>query len=517
MMVRDTVVSTCDTLDPVFQRDPSTFWRHLTLRHDPVAPFYVVVNEACIQVTEKCFRGIDLLHLKRTFGTIECYEQRNNFIVIRFKMGLVMKPLRDIWVTPNDEMYWANRLWGYVDRSRIVEKFGYPYITSYIVDLNPFFQHNAFPKNILAFNALKNAVLATDPRYVRYFMDTVSAYVPEPTALHQVVLAPEDDGISKYFVLRVPRVVVAYASFKGCTQEDGIVQKASVRAFDCCRFYSLRFKIVTAGKWIKFHHVRGDPDDTDFVGTVVGDADLQIEPFSLHVRIVSKSPREHDVHFTKPPFRVLDHFVTDTKWLTVCLEQEHRSSTGDKLCTFHGQKGVIRVMDEMCTLDETVQPDLVVNPYSLFRMTAGQILEGLHEGGGRDARTVRNSDGDIVPGARAYYASTFYFPIAYWSSEHLYAPENCKLDKVLGQAVKGRSRGGGMRLGNMELFNALRGNGLASCFERKFFEDGDRVPDDKIPTLAIPKSVNLVQEDARFYKANFEYEAVPSVERIEKK
>ncbi|GFR19090.1 RNA_pol_Rpb2_6 domain-containing protein [Trichonephila clavata] len=143
-------------------------------------------------------------------------------------------------------------------------------------------------------------------------------------------------------------------------------------------------------------------------------------------------------------------------------------------------------------------------------MTPGQILECVKRGQGRDAQTVRNTNCQIVPDAKAFYAKTFYFPIAYWSSEHFYAPSECTMDKILHQAVKGRSRGGGMRLGNMELFNGLRGNGLAACFEEKCFEHGDRIPSETNPTISLPKSVELVKEDAGFFKCHLEYKAHPS-------
>ncbi|GFQ75018.1 hypothetical protein TNCT_518861, partial [Trichonephila clavata] len=38
----------------------------------------------------------------------------------------------------------------------------------------------------------------------------------------------------------------------------------------------------------------------------------------------------------------------------------------------------------------------------------------------------------------------------------------------------------------MELFNSLRGNGLAACFEEKFFEHGDQIPSETNPTISLP-------------------------------
>ncbi|GFR02978.1 RNA_pol_Rpb2_6 domain-containing protein [Trichonephila clavata] len=68
MMVRNTVVSTCDALDPVFhdaQRD--ALWTWLQLEPDShIHPHYfVVINEACVPVTVACFQRIQLEALKQ--------------------------------------------------------------------------------------------------------------------------------------------------------------------------------------------------------------------------------------------------------------------------------------------------------------------------------------------------------------------------------------------------------------------------------------------------------------------
>lgn len=513
MMVRNTAISTCDTLDPVFHQE-SLFWEHVSLEPCPGSKCFVVVNEACIPVTPESFGRLDLLKLKRLLGHVECIES-GPFKHIRYKAGLFFKQLpdTDVWVTPRDETFWSKRLLGLDQKRDLVQRFGYDYITGYMVDLNPFFMHNSFPKNILAFNALKNAVLATDRRYALYFMDTISAYTKRLTPYHQVLLPPVEDSISEHFVLKLPHVTVAYGSFLGCTQEDCIVRNSRVDAFDCVRLYTLRVKMEGP---MTFYPVRGDPDDSDLLGTLVhhGEQTLEVESLTIHVKVVRVSPQQVHLHFTKPPFRVIQYHL-GREILSICVEQDHPSSTGDKLCSLHGQKGVMRVMDAMPLLDGKVTPHLIVNAYGTFRMTGGQFKEGLTWGGGKDAKTVRNSDGEDVPGASVFYADTFYVAIAYFSDEHLYSPHTCKDDKLSGQPVKGRSREGGMRLGNMELTNGMRGNGIAACFETKFFEHSDRMPVE--PTIAIPKSVGLVQEDARFFKCHLSYETEPSIVEISRK
>lgn len=514
-MVRHTIVSTCDNLDQVYKESlKDEFWNILNLESCTTSSYYVVVNEACIPVTQRSFDNVPLLRLKRHFKQIECYE-RGKFIVIRFKMGLIMKqlPETDIWVTPYDEMYWARRCFQIEDKVEMIERWQGSINYSFLVDLNPFFNHNAFLKNILAFNALKNAVLATTSKYALYFMDTISTYRRAPSCDHRALMEPIQDGVSEHFTLLLPHVVVTYMSFLGLTQEDCIVKRRDFRGFDCCRFYSLRFK-VKANTWVKFYPVRGDVDsESDLLGTLISGENMDVEPFSIHVKVFKVSPCEYRLMFSKTPFRVVQHYYSDDK-LTISVEQEHESSTGDKLCSLHGQKGVIRVVDEVPLLDGCVKPDLIVNPYCLFRMTPGQILEAVYLGRGRDAVLVHNSEGLEMPKAKAFYGRTFYFAVVYFSCEHMYAPDKWVMDKVINQPVKGRSRNGGMKLGNMEV-NALRGNGIACSFEQKFFEDGDRVPIKDKPTEAYPQSMELVKGDFCFYKFHIEYKSTPAITMVE--
>lgn len=509
-MVRGTIVTCCDDLDPVYhEADRNPFWKTLGLKPQADSCYHVVVNEACIPVTQASFDRIDLLKLKRQFTHIECYA-RDKFIVIRYKMGLIMKQLpdTDLWVTPYDELYWARRCFQINSREEMHKS--QPCLYSYFVDLNPFFLHNAFLKNILAFNALKNAVLATTSRYAHYFMDSVSAYQLEPGRDHKALLEPLRDGVSPHFTIFLPHVDVTYMSFLGITQEDCIAKREDFRGFDCYRFYTLRLKILNATSWLRFYPVHGHVDEeSNLLGTFISDQPFKLEPYSIHVKVIPKSKNEYLLTFSKKPFRVVQYHVTNDK-LTISVEQEHICSTGDKLCSLHGQKGVIRVVDKVPTLDLTVKPVLIINPYCMFRMTMGQPLEAVVLGGGRDAQIVHNSDGQLMKGSKALYGKTFYLVIVYFSIEHMYAPDTWVMDKVMCQPVKGRSRQGGMKLGNMEV-NALRGNGIASCIEAKLHEDADRVPVQGKPTETIPQALKLVVHDLAFFKTHFQYESTPAI------
>ncbi|GFR27705.1 RNA_pol_Rpb2_6 domain-containing protein [Trichonephila clavata] len=118
---------------------------------------------------------------------------------------------------------------------------------------------------------------------------------------------------------------------------------------------------MKADELVLFHPVQGDADETSLVGTVVHFVEtlLQLEPFSIHVRTVPIIDQVIQLHFNKPPFRVIQHYLS-AHTLSICLEQDHWASTGDKLCSFHGQKGVLRLMKTLPLLDERIQPARLV-------------------------------------------------------------------------------------------------------------------------------------------------------------
>ncbi|GFT30728.1 RNA_pol_Rpb2_6 domain-containing protein [Nephila pilipes] len=68
MMVRNTAVSTCDALDPVFhdaQHDPLWTWLQSETESHVHPQYFVVVKEACVPVTASCFQRLSLHALKQ--------------------------------------------------------------------------------------------------------------------------------------------------------------------------------------------------------------------------------------------------------------------------------------------------------------------------------------------------------------------------------------------------------------------------------------------------------------------
>lgn len=165
---------------------------------------------------------------------------------------------------------------------------------------------------------------------------------------------------------------------------------------------------------------------------------------------------------------------------------------GDKLCSRHGQKGVIGIImpdEDMPYTQEGIRPDLVINAHAFpSRMTVGQIMEmagGKIEGGcdgtpfsGTSLRELYARGGS---GRERMYDGTtglplqekiFIAPCWYQQLYHL-AQEKCYArgasgltDRLTNQPTAGRKNSGGMRLGEMER-DVLLGSGATQIMRER--------------------------------------------------
>lgn len=495
MLARDCFISTQQNLHDLytFLKLEEGFDKH-----------YAVINGACIEITRLCWERIDCWLLKRQFVYIECYRQ-NEFLYINYKVGLLFKQLEsDLWVTSKDIHYWIKIRYAFEDIAQLLMHKGHDFLTSYSADLIRYHRHNAFHRNILTLNTLKNAVLSNTSEYSVFFFETISAYTLR-TPEHQPLLQPANI-LSEKYVMYIPKLNVLYSSFMGSTQEDCIVMNSKVKAFDAYRFYTVKIKFKhNTNKY--FHPTRGPSNpgvSKSFLGTIVSPRQkIEILSQTMHLQLQYVQNNILKIYFTKPHFEVLKWHVSD-KILLVCIQAFHPCSVGDKLCSLHGQKGVLRLFDSL-PRSLHIQPDLIINAYGILsRQTLGQIMES-KDLGGRDYDQWFNSDGKAVEGS-GFTGMVTYFSVSFWSSEHMYVAKHCAKDKITDMPLRGRSRKGGMASGNMEMKNNFQGNGIASCFEEKILQDSDRIIFQEIP---LPKSVLLCQDDAKFFKCNLTFQTTP--------
>ncbi|MCJ1304302.1 DNA-directed RNA polymerase III core subunit ret1 [Hypocenomyce scalaris] len=176
---------------------------------------------------------------------------------------------------------------------------------------------------------------------------------------------------------------------------------------------------------------------------------------------------------------------SDYKLLKVQTRQTRRPEVGDKFSSRHGQKGVVGIIADQADMpfnDQGVCPDIIMNPHGFpSRMTVGKMLElvagkaGVMSGalqygtafGGSKVEDMADiliekgfsySGKDFVTSGitgESLPAYVFFGPIYYQKLKHMVQDKMHSRSRgpraiLTRQPTEGRSRDGGLRLGEME-------------------------------------------------------------------
>ena len=176
---------------------------------------------------------------------------------------------------------------------------------------------------------------------------------------------------------------------------------------------------------------------------------------------------------------------SDYKLLKVQTRQTRRPEVGDKFSSRHGQKGVVGIIADQADMpfnDQGVCPDIIMNPHGFpSRMTVGKMLElvsgkaGVMSGnlqygtafGGSKVEDMAEiliekgfnySGKDFVTSGitgESLPAYVFFGPIYYQKLKHMVQDKMHSRSRgpraiLTRQPTEGRSRDGGLRLGEME-------------------------------------------------------------------
>jgi len=205
-------------------------------------------------------------------------------------------------------------------------------------------------------------------------------------------------------------------------------------------------------------------------------------------------------------------FITETadgtRLIKVVVRSLKKPEVGDKFASRYGQKGVIGLIvpeEDMPFTKDGIIPNLLFNPHSIpSRMTVGQILEilagkvaslsgeyvcsppfsptpessirkKLKEYGCEDkevmyeGRTGKMFEHDVLIG------SSFYQKLDHLVSNKIHARSRGPVALLTKQPTEGRSKEGGLRLGEMEK-DVLIAHGAALTLKERFDSDKTVVP-----------------------------------------
>ncbi len=180
---------------------------------------------------------------------------------------------------------------------------------------------------------------------------------------------------------------------------------------------------------------------------------------------------------------------------------------GDKFATAHGQKGVIGAVvpeNDIPFTSKGIKPDVIFNPHGLpSRMTVGYLLELL-------AGKVSSLRGEVVDGtsfsgeskeelenqlenlgfrfdgkesmynaitgkrmtAKIFVGNLYYLKLKYMVANKIHGRASGKVALLTRQPIEGRSRGGALRLGEMEQ-QALVAHGASLLLKERY--DSDKI------------------------------------------
>ena len=205
--------------------------------------------------------------------------------------------------------------------------------------------------------------------------------------------------------------------------------------------------------------------------------------------------------------------------------RDHRiPEVGDKFAISHGQKGVVGAIvpeDDIPFTSCGIRPDVIFNPHGLpSRMTVGYLLELL-------AGKVGCLSGEIIDGtpfsgkekndlenqlvnfgfrfdgketmyhgitgkrmiAKIFVGSLYYLKLKYMVANKIHARASGKVALLTRQPVEGRSRGGALRLGEMEQ-QALVAHGASLLLKERYDSDKVLLPIcTKCGTIAIDDNI----------------------------
>ncbi|MEM2695322.1 MAG: DNA-directed RNA polymerase subunit B [Thermoproteota archaeon] len=237
--------------------------------------------------------------------------------------------------------------------------------------------------------------------------------------------------------------------------------------------------------------------------------------FEEYKELVFQAPARRDSSVALKPSEsgyvdsvMITEDLENNRLIKVRIRDHRIPEIGDKFASRSGQKGVIGMLvpqTDMPFTEDGLVPDLLINPHAIpSRMTISHFLESLFgiaaalEGRQMDGTTFIHTpeqevqkileehgfspygEFDFIDGvtgkrfrAKVFMGIIYYQRLHHMVKDKMHARARGQVQMLTHQPTEGRSRGGGLRFGEMER-DCLVGHGAARLLQDRLLEESDR-------------------------------------------
>lgn len=396
----------------------------------------------------------------------------------------------------------------------------------------PFVNHNNGARSILHYAQGKQAIgiYATNYRY--RFDNAYLLYHPQKPLLNTVA-----SKYSYYDILSPgENIIIAVMCYTGFNQEDSIIlnQAALDRGLFRSSTYEKKMSKITKNQSTSIEDIFTKPDPLKVSGMSNGNYDKLndkgyipeetiIENNDIIIgKISSVQPTDKNSKIYRDSSMIYKHYlpaVVDKIWNNVYdsdsyeikkmrIRSERVPMIGDKFSTKSAQKGTIGLIlpqEDMPFTENGIIPDIIFNPSSVYgRMTMGFMLEclfgklGALQGCNYDATGFNNANYEIVQEklkklgfdengletmyngmsgeklqVKIFVGNMYYLALKHKVADKIHARSTGPKTTLVRQPAEGRSRQGGLRIGEMER-DGLIAHGTSAYVKEKLMDVSDK-------------------------------------------
>lgn len=400
------------------------------------------------------------------------------------------------------------------------------FIVGFSVNLIPFPHHTQSPR-ITYHCAMGKQSISLPFTNIHHRVDTMNYILSYPEIPITLSHHAEYNNLDKLGI--GTNLCVAIMMFSGYNQEDSVIVNKAAIDRGLLRCFSYRTIIIEEKKKSTicteriektpiefrnkcFNYSKVDENGIIKVGSIVGCGDVVVCKLQKVNNKESISWRDSSVIIKPGEEGVVDRVflssnVEGYKIIKVKIRVEKVPEIGDKVASRNAQKGTISIVldehDMPFTEKEGIVPDLILNPLCIpSRMTINQLIETylsrksidnfkkyystifFKENQNVIVEELQNDKSDfgneyMINGmtgeklkSKIFFGPCYYHRLKHLVSNKIHSRNSGNIQMMTRQPLEGRSRDGGLRVGEMER-DAIIAHGTSRLLRERLFEVSD--------------------------------------------